>query len=273
MSQTLSDTASAPRQQPTADSREKGYWDLLSFIISNAVAGEIMAIQNYSDMVALMPDVPSKIEAIDQANEETKHIQMLAALGRSRDFGVEKRIVEPPWNEIRRQFRRAIDKGDLAACLIIQDLMTETMAILLYTTLSREAETDQRTAKVAETILADELDHLQIGIRRIQAMLEEDREGVHESLIWAHHRIMPELFSMISTSCDSLCDVLNVDCGSLQLSSIKTDIDTLRARALDQYIGTLDAVGFDVEVTNRLIAGLSSMVDQERQSVPSPKCC
>lgn len=275
MTQTVSDTIGSPQEQPTVESRsDKGYWNLLSYIVSNAVAGEIMAIENYSDMVALMPDVPSKIEAIEQAAEETRHIQMLSALGKSADFGVQKRIVEPPWHEIRRQFRRAVEKGDLAACLIIQDLMTETMAIMLYTTLSREAETDQRTAKIAEAILADELDHLQIGITRVKALLEVDRDAVHESLIWAHHRIMPELFSMISTSCDSLCDVLGVDCASLQLSSIRTDLDTLRARALDQYIGTLDAVGFDVEVTNRLIAGLSSLVDQERTSVPSQeKCC
>lgn len=272
MSELVTEPVATRRPQPKPDGRDQGYWDLLSYIVSNAVAGEIMAIENYSDMVALMPDTASKIEAIDQAAEETRHIQMLANLGKNLGFPVAKRIVEPPWLEIRRQFRRAVDRGDLAACLIMQDLMTETMAIMLYKTLSKEAETDERTARVAETILADELAHLEIGIARVSALLEEDRDQVQESLVWAHHRVMPELLGMISTSCDSLCDVLDVDCGSLRINSLRTDLDTLRARALDQYVGTLDAVGFDVEVTNRLLATLASF-DPEKQQATSGPCC
>jgi fatty aldehyde decarbonylase len=274
MTQVVSEPADQQDVDRSEGPRDQGYWDLISYIVSNAVAGEIMAIENYSDMVDLMPDVPSKIEAIEQAAEETEHIQILAKLGKSLGFSVQKRIVEPPWKEIRRQFRRAVERGDLAACLIMQDLMTETMAIMLYTTLAREADTDQRTARIAEHILHDELEHLQIGITRIRRLLEEDHDGVHESLIWAHHRVMPELFGMISTSCDSLCDELNVDCGSLRISSLRTDLDTLRARALDQYIGTLDAAGFDVDVTNRLIAGLASYADQRGDvQSSSGKCC
>lgn len=272
MSDAITDPPEATRQQPGPGSRDQSYWDLLSFIVSNAVAGEIMAIENYSDMVVLMPDTASKIEAIDQAAEETRHIQMLVNLGKNRGFPVAKRIVEPPWLEIRRQFRRAVGRGDLAACLIMQDLMTETMAIMLYKTLSGEAETDERTAKIAETILADELAHLEIGIARVRALLDKDRDKVQESLVWAHHRVMPELLSMISTSCDSLCDVLGVDCGSLRINDLRTDLDTLRARALDQYVDTLDAVGFDVEVTNRLIATLASF-DPEKRPAASAPCC
>lgn len=266
-------SSEAVQQKPDDDSREQGYWDLISYIVSNAIAGEIMAIENYSDMVPLMPDVPAKIEAIEQAAEETKHIQMLSTLGSRLDFGVQRRIVEPPWHEIRRQFRRAVKKKDLAACLIMQDLMTETMAIMLYKTLAGEADTDPRTAKVAETILADELDHLEIGITRVKALLAEDPDAVHESLIWAHHKVMPELFSMISTSCDSLCDELSLDCGSLRLASLRTDLDTLRARALDQYIGTLDAVGFDVGVSNKLIATLASSSGTEERLSDLDGCC
>lgn len=247
-----------------APERERGYYNLLSYIVSNAIAGEIMAIENYSEMVQLMPSVEEKIETAHQAKEECKHILLLSKLGHKLDFGVQKRIVEPQWNNIRKHFSTAVGKGDLAACLIIQDLMTETMAILLYRTLGKQEDTDPTTAQLATNILADELEHLGIGIARIQKLLAKDSDAVHDSLVWAHHKVMPELFSMISTSCHFLCDELNVDCGSLSLGEIRNDIESLRVQALEQYIDTLDKVGFDTAITNALIASMASYREMDR---------
>src|SRR4051794_26477820 len=75
------------------EARDKNYFNLLSYIVSNAVAGEIMAVENYSEMVYLMPDVASKIATVGQAKEECKHIQLLSKLGRQLDFEVARRIV------------------------------------------------------------------------------------------------------------------------------------------------------------------------------------
>ncbi|MGH9419906.1 MAG: hypothetical protein ACRD3J_08035, partial [Thermoanaerobaculia bacterium] len=60
--------------------RNEGYMKLLSFVVSNARRGEIMAVDNYSEMVALMPDTESKIATVHQANEECKHILLLEKL-------------------------------------------------------------------------------------------------------------------------------------------------------------------------------------------------
>ena len=239
--------------------RDAGYRDLLSYIVSNAVAGEIMAVENYSQMVHLVPDVAGKIETVDQCREECKHIRLLTKLGKSLDFKVQQLIVEPQWNAIRGHFSDAVARGDLIACLIIQDLMTESMAILLYRTLAGEADTDPQTAAVAQNILADEMVHLEMGTRRIKAALIEDPDAVHDALIWAHHRVMPELFGMVSTSCHFLCGELGVDCGSLRLSAIATDIEVLRARALDRYIESLDTIGFAPQVVNRLITSMTAL--------------
>lgn len=236
--------------------KDQRYFDLMAYIVSNTISGEIMAVENYSEMVPLMGTTDEKIETVKQANEESKHIKMLASLGKRLDYRVKTEIVEPQWHNIRGHFSTAVKKKDLAACLIIQDLMTETMAIVLYKTLGRD--TDPDTTQVANLILADELEHLGIGARRIKAMLEEDPEKVHDALIWAHHRVMPELFGMISTSCHSLCAELAVDCGGIGLDSIATDIEMLRVDALDAYMETLDLVGFDNKVTTPLIASMSS---------------
>lgn len=240
----------------TEHNKSDGYFNLLAYIASNAIAGEIMAVENYSEMVPLMPDTESKIETVKQAHEESKHIQMLASLGKRHDYNVMREIVEPQWFNIRRHFSTAVQNKDLAACLVIQDLMTETMAIVLYRTLVRQGDPD--TAALANKILDDELEHLEIGLARIRNLIAKDPEGVHESLKWAHHRVMPELFSMVSTSCHFLCDRLNIDCGALTLGDLKTDIDEIRIEALDTYVETLDKADFDPVVTAALIESMQT---------------
>lgn len=255
--------------------KDKRYFDLMAYIVSNTISGEIMAVENYSEMVPLMDSTDAKIETVKQAVEESKHIKMLASLGKRLEYPVKTEIVEPQWRAIRGHFSTAVRKKDLAACLIIQDLMTETMAIVLYRTLGRG--TDPDTAQVAELILSDELEHLDIGARRIKVMLEEDTDAVHDALVWAHHKVMPELFSMISTSCHSLCAELSVDCGGIGLDSIATDIEMLRVEALDAYMETLEMVGFDHKVTMPLIASMSSYgvmpkADLRLRSDAQPAC-
>lgn len=252
------DLRSASRREVLGAEHDKsdGYFNLLAYIASNAIAGEIMAVENYSEMVPLMPDTESKIETVKQAHEESKHIQMLASLGKRHDYNVMREIVEPQWFNIRRHFSTAVQNKDLAACLVIQDLMTETMAIVLYRTLVRQGDPD--TAALANKILDDELEHLEIGLARIRSLIAKDPEGVHESLKWAHHRVMPELFSMVSTSCHFLCDRLNIDCGALNLGDLKTDIDEIRIEALDTYVETLDKADFDPVVTAALIESMQT---------------
>lgn len=236
--------------------KAQGYFDLLAYIVSNAISGEIMAVENYSEMVPLMQSTEGKIEACRQAFEESRHILMLGSLGKRHHYNVLREIVEPQWFNIRRHFSTAVANRDLGACLLIQDLMTETMAIVLYRTLQRQG--DPETAELAGKILKDELDHLEIGLARIRAMLTTDPDGVNASLKWAHHRVMPELFSMVSTSCHSLCDRLNIDCGALSLSHLKTDIDDIRIEALDAYVETLDRAAFDPAITAPLIESMQS---------------
>jgi Protein of unknown function (DUF3066). len=240
----------------TEHNKSDGYFNLIAYIASNAIAGEVMAVGNYSEMVPLMPDTESKIETVKQAYEESKHILMLASLGKRHDYIVMREIVEPQWFNIRRHFSTAVQNKDLAACLIIQDLMTETMAIVLYRTLQRQGDPD--TSALAGKILEDELEHLEIGLARIRGLIAKDPEGVHESLKWAHHRVMPELFSMVSTSCHFLCDRLNIDCGALSLGDLKTDIDEIRIEALDTYVETLDKANFDPVVTAALIESMQT---------------
>lgn len=242
-------------QQTDRYGKDQRYYDLLAYIVSNAVAGELMAVENYSEMVPMLGDTEQKLETVQQAQDEAKHVRVLSKLGDKLDFKVMNQIIEPQWNAVRGHFSTAARAGDLSGCLIIQDLMVETMAIVLYKTLGRN--TDPDTARFADNILRDEVRHLNIGIDRLKALMDKDPEAVHCSLTDAHNNVMPELFSMISYKCHSLCDELSVDCGSLSLDSLKTDLDNIRIDALDTYMEMLDQAGFDTKVTTPLVASMS----------------
>ena len=263
--------ATSAAEQPKP--RGSGYYELLSYIVSNTISGEIVAVENYSEMVSLMPSQEAAIEANHQAWEECGHIRQLAKLGSRLGFSVEQRIVEPQWEKIRQHFSRAVKRRDLAACLLIHDVMTETFAILLYRTLSKEADADPVTASVAARILRDEEAHLEIGIRRLRALRAKNETEVEDALVWAHHRVMPELFGMVSTSCHYLCDRLNLDCASLDLGELGLEIDSLRVEALQAYMESLDRVGFPPSVTNPLIAGMTAYEGMQDVVVGGPAKC
>lgn len=254
----------APAAGAGADPGRQSYVDLLSYVMSNAIAGEIMAVENYSDMVILFDDVDAKLEALDQAHQEGRHIRQLASLGKRLGSDVKLAVIEPEWKAIRATFREAVARGDVAGCLVIQGLMTESMAIVLYRTLFGDYgnETDDLTAKVTGAILADELVHLDSAITELTELRAEDPLVVDDALTWAHPRVMPELFSLLSTSCESLCDELSLDCASLDPTVLGADLDVLRARAATQYVTTLDAVGFPPEISGPLISELASL-DQD----------
>jgi len=217
-----------------------------------------MAIENYSEMVHLIPDTASKIETVNQAKEECKHIIILEKLARDVGFPIEPVLVQTGWLAVRGHFHDAVKKKNLAGCLIVQDLMVESLAIGLYKVFASASNGDSMTSKVAAGLLKDELDHLEIGIRRIGELMAKDSTEVHDTLVWAHHRVVPELFHMVHSSCDFLCSTASVDCDTVDKGNVVIDLDMLKVAALEHYVEMLDRAGFDPKVTNQLIASMAS---------------
>ena len=247
--------------------RTEGYLKLLSFVVSNARKGEIMAIENYGEMVHLMPDTDSKIETVHQAHEECKHILLLEKLAYNIGFAIGETMVEPQWANVRQSFHEAARKQDLTACLIIQDLMVESLAIGLYKVFASPANGDTETQTVAANLLKDELDHLDIGVKRIQGLMEKDSDGVHDALVWAHHKVMPSLFEMVHRSCDFLCDNHSLDCDTVDKGTVYVDLEALKIASLEHYVAMLDIANFEPRITNQLLASMTSYEVPGRTSI------
>jgi fatty aldehyde decarbonylase len=258
--------------EPVLGERSEYYLKVLSFVISNAWCGENIAVQNYSEMVPLMPTVEGKIEAVIQAKEEAKHILLLEKLAQRLGFPIDETMLQDDWPHVRAAFHEAAQKGDLAGCLIIQDLMIESLAIGIYSTFADDANKDLETRRVAANLLKDEINHLGIGLRRIDELMVTDSEEVHDSLLWAHRRVMPYLFNMVHTACEFLCEHKDVPCyadkafvqdGALHLSGTRRgndfiDLDRLKIASLEHFVAMLDRAGFNLATTNQLIASMAA---------------
>jgi fatty aldehyde decarbonylase len=279
--------------------RSEHYRKLLSFVITNAWMGENMAVENYSEMVPLFSTVDEKIEAVHQAKDEGKHVLVLEKLAKKAGCAIDDNLIEEEWKTIRATFREAARKGDLAACLIIQDLMVEALAVGMYRTFAGDSNQDRESAKVAGQLLDDELRHLDIGVRRINALMEKDSDAVHDSLVWAHSRVMPCLFAMVHNACDFLCakniycksELAYVEGGELYLdgkpkSDTFINLESLKIAALEHYVGMLDTTGFESRVTNQLISsmaayevpgrvdlGIRETLQGRRPAAAEDKCC
>lgn len=271
MSTLLNNVLPGALQRPSAEQIDY-YLNVVSFVISNAWKGENVAIQNYSQMVPLMPSADDKIEAVKQAKEEAKHVLILEKLARKLGIAIDPTMVEDEWKEVRETFDEAARKGDLAACLIIQDLMIESLAIGIYSTFADKDNKHRETRKVASQLLDDELEHLDIGLRRIGGMIEADRDAVHDSLLWAHSRVIPNLFNMVRNACDFLCERKGIPCesekafvqeGELHLKGERAgvdyiDLNRLKTTSLEHYIEMLDRANFDRKIVNQLVASMAA---------------
>ncbi|WP_244556578.1 hypothetical protein [Enterovibrio nigricans] len=95
----------------------QAYKDLLAYVVTNTISGEIMAVNNYTTMVPLIEDVDEKIHVVKQARDEGGHINALSRLGKHIDFPTMKTMVEPQWKEIGRFVKERAREGDLTSAL------------------------------------------------------------------------------------------------------------------------------------------------------------
>ncbi|HKQ08345.1 MAG TPA: ferritin-like domain-containing protein [Blastocatellia bacterium] len=234
--------------------RSPDYLSRLSLVVSSARSSEIVAVDNYSEMVALMPDTEAKIEMLTQAKEECKHILLLEKLAGYVGFPICEVPGKSQWDAFRRHFHSSANKQNLAACLIIQHLMIESLAIGLYQVFASSANGDAGTQRMAASLLQDELRHLGVGVGQIQRLMREDSDRVHEALVWAHGKVMPGLFDVL----DELCELLSVNgglgCDTLVGHGGSVDLALLKLAPLNHYSLMLNQVGFERRVIDSLIA-------------------
>ena len=261
----------------TVPSPQKGllengrYCREIGFLYSVCISGELFATQAYS-LMSLMPKDKNLIrKLLNEAQEELSHACMLEKLGNKLDVPFANNILEPEWYTVLNYFKEKVRENDFISCFIIQEVMMESLAIVIYEVLSGDGTiTDTETAKLEKHILQDEINHVDYGVDFLKQEIAKNPEQLHQKLKETHDFVMPNLFNLARYDCTLTLNAMGVECGTFGAEDIGSDLDTLRLRALDRYISTLEAGGVNNDLISELLLNISGYSNKD--SAASQRC-
>ena len=224
-------------------------------VLSQAITGEIVGMLNYASMVPLCGTAAGQKEAIAHAENERRHAMAFRAV--ARDLGV--RIIEDPraryWRRLREAFQRQVAAGDLLACLVVQELMLESVAVSMYQAVSEA--TGGRMARTFGAIAREEEGHLEHAIAELGAECKRDRDGFETRTERLHGEVMTVIAEMVAPRCNAgPCGVCAETCVKESLGRIGLGPTILRGKALRFYLQSLDRIGVRGERSLRWVANL-----------------
>ena len=139
------------------------YQRFYRIVTSQAVVGETVGIDHYARMIPLARDLTERLALLEDAWRERAHLLSMQQLAASVGVDVARAeaTADPYWKEVRAAFDTCASNDDLAGMYIIQDVVLEAYAVVLYSALAAalEAPHDARVARIAD----DEREHLATG--------------------------------------------------------------------------------------------------------------
>jgi len=215
------------------------YGDLLS----QAITGELVGMLNYAALATLAPDIGGQTAAVRHAAAELRHAENFRQV--AKECGLST-IVNPGalrWGQVRDAFQRYAADGNLVACLLIQEVMLESMAVALYSELA--SLPDKRIARVFAATAREESDHVDAGLDHLQLAATRDPAGFADLAETVHDEVMLAIAEMLAgeEGEDAHCGLCAGNCVKQSLPSVGLDRSKLRGRALRHYLESLDALG------------------------------
>lgn len=227
-------------------------------VVSQAVAGEAVGLEHYARMVALAPDLEEKLELVDEAAKERAHLVAMRKAAARAGVTVVDGDEDPYWTRVREAFEERAADGDLATCSVIQDVVLECYAIVLYEAIAPVASAE--VGRMAQRIAADERGHLEHGVRRLAASATDDPDGTKARVEFANERVARVLAGWVAPEdCTPVCAV----CGSIDGVCAKDDlragglgVDRLRPAFAQLYGRSLRQAGLPAADVTRWLARL-----------------
>ena len=223
--------------------------------LSQAVTGELIGMLNYLSLAQLCEDTADVEAAVQHADSERRHATAFRRA--AKDLGVEiiEDIRAPYWGRVRDAFLRHVERGDQVACTVVQEIMLESFAVALYSTLAEV--TEGKLGSTFGAIAAEEQGHIEHAINDLQIELEKDRNGFEEKVNGLHNEVMTVLAEMVGKSdIAGPCGLCADGCVKDALHLINLDATTLRGKALNLYLRYLDRIGIRGERSLQWVANL-----------------
>ena len=226
-------------------------------ILSQAVAGESIAIRHMARMICLSEDLDERLELVEDAARERVHLLSLRSA--AADLGVPLVAApDPYWGEVGRAFDAFADAGDLDGCFIVQDVVLECYAITLYRAL--ETCTEPFLAELVRRIADEEEQHLAHGIERVRRGLEGDPSIVRARIEAANESVARVLANWVRVEdCEPICGVcgqVGGICAKEDLRLLGMDLSGLQPAFAQLYGDSLRAAGLGAAEVARWLARL-----------------
>jgi hypothetical protein len=212
--------------------------DFVRKLVSKAIQTEELAAAHYRRLAVIATEPGLERRAIQDARTEARHAEGLRRAA-DRD-GIEIREAQG-WDDdfegVRAAFETCAARGDVIACLFIQDVFLEVVAIAYYDVLARTAfrlRSFSLASLIDESILPDERLHLANGLRDIRALVPEARARA-EAFRRGAAEILPALrvfgdrsstqpCARTCRTCSDHCLKVDASCGEVSLEGSWTRI-------------------------------------------------
>lgn len=227
-----------PEIRSPTDSRNLVFIDVLSY----AITGELVGMANYAAMVGLTDNPTRQIDAVRHSATELRHSEAFHTAARATGYMPIVNLEAQGWRDVRRAFKGYTARGDLTACLIIQEVMLESFAVALYHAVAEVADPELST--VFQAVGDEEQGHVDHAVRELQGVIAADREGFEAKVEQLNDEVMYYLAHMVAARDDTgPCGLCQGSCLKESIASVGLERRELRGRALNRYLQTLDAIG------------------------------
>ena len=224
-------------------------------ILSQAVTGEIVGMQNFATLVGLCGDVESMVEALDHAETEKRHAVAFRSLAKELGVPVVLDLEAPYWGRLRQAFLKWAKAGDLTACILIQEVMLESFAVSIYGRVGSTAP--GRLGRTFSGIAAEEATHLEHALELLQSERARDPASFESKVSSVHEDVMTILAQMVAKEDpQGHCGLCQHSCVKGSLPSVGLSIVELRGCALNLYLTTLDRIGLPGATSLQWVARL-----------------
>jgi hypothetical protein len=208
------------------------------------------SLENHAGLVALVGSSTEKMYRVQQAALAAQHVRQLSQAAQNLGHSIDSELTDFTWRIAREHFSHAARRQDVCSCLVIQDLVASTVLATLYQTLEQTGTKALRT--LSQSLFQECQTSQMLGIKTIQALLAINPERVHDSVVWAHHRVMAPWWSTL-TQIEGLATYADLNEGLDDTGPLSpTDLRTLYHQNQRAYVATLLATGLDPRVVTPL---------------------
>jgi fatty aldehyde decarbonylase len=224
-------------------------------ILSQAVTGELIGMQNYASMSGLFEAEKDQADAVDHASSELRHARTFRRAAHDLGLVIVEDTRAPYWRRIREAFLRQVEAKDMVACLVIQEIMLESFAVSMYQSVAEVAE--GTLARTFAAIADEERGHFEHAVEELGPEFARDRDGFIRKVGELHDAVMVPLAEMVAPlDRAGHCGLCYGACVKQSLRHVGLSAAELRGRALNAYVQGLDRLGIPTDVSLRWVCNL-----------------